>query len=577
MRIPHTQSPSAWLRKWATVGAVVCVGSWALVGILATEASATTVTISGFATNAPNQSCVYIIDASTGVVEATTTTIGLNGDFSSSVASGNYKVQIDPSCFGSNKSETYAGAYYDSGAPNDATSVLANATVIAATTSNVDLTLTTGATFSGTVITGTGAGVANVCVYLYNATNYWAYEGQSTTGGSYAVTGIAPDASTDYEVEFDPSCGGTVSSTLAPTFWSGATIGGDDTEVAITGTDAFGPVMVPIGGTISGTVTEPNGSAAPNVCIDAFSTDDPESYLYTQKTGALGTYSFTGLAATSFLVFYDPACEDSQPTDLNPGETSGAISITPGITSTVNEALAYSGNVLSISPSTATTGTVGSSFSQGFSTSGGIAPFTWSATNLPAGLSISAASGTVSGTPTASGTTTATIVATDSSAQGVAISQSVTFNVNAAPAPTTTTTPPTTTLPYHPAAPTPRVTIGTGSIVLLKGTTAGIPVSCATATCVGTVKLIEKTTIKVAYKKKVGHRTVIAYKTKTVITVLGSVAFNLKKDKKATETLVLNAAGKALLGHATAKIAFHEFLETTVRGGSTTTKPVVVS
>ncbi|MGW7124491.1 putative Ig domain-containing protein, partial [Streptomyces sp. NPDC054901] len=48
------------------------------------------------------------------------------------------------------------------------------------------------------------------------------------------------------------------------------------------------------------------------------------------------------------------------------------------------------------------------------SAEGGTAPYTWSATDLPAGLSIASTTGTVSGTPTAAGTHSVTVTATDS-------------------------------------------------------------------------------------------------------------------------------------------------------------------
>ncbi|MEU9104475.1 putative Ig domain-containing protein [Streptomyces xanthophaeus] len=44
---------------------------------------------------------------------------------------------------------------------------------------------------------------------------------------------------------------------------------------------------------------------------------------------------------------------------------------------------------------------------------GGTAPYTWSASGLPAGLSIAAATGTVTGAPTTAGTGQVTISATD--------------------------------------------------------------------------------------------------------------------------------------------------------------------
>lgn len=47
------------------------------------------------------------------------------------------------------------------------------------------------------------------------------------------------------------------------------------------------------------------------------------------------------------------------------------------------------------------------------SAEGGAAPYTWSATGLPAGLTIASTTGTISGTPTTAGTSTVTVTATD--------------------------------------------------------------------------------------------------------------------------------------------------------------------
>jgi Zn-dependent metalloprotease len=61
------------------------------------------------------------------------------------------------------------------------------------------------------------------------------------------------------------------------------------------------------------------------------------------------------------------------------------------------------------------TGTVGTAISPFTMTaSGGTAPYTWSATGLPAGITIGSSTGTVSGTPTASGTFNVTVTATAS-------------------------------------------------------------------------------------------------------------------------------------------------------------------
>ncbi|GGS29757.1 MULTISPECIES: putative Ig domain-containing protein [Actinokineospora] len=70
------------------------------------------------------------------------------------------------------------------------------------------------------------------------------------------------------------------------------------------------------------------------------------------------------------------------------------------------------GQITVPSPGNQTT-TVGSPVNLQLTASGGAAPYTWSASGLPAGLSISA-SGLITGSPTAAGTSTVTVTATDS-------------------------------------------------------------------------------------------------------------------------------------------------------------------
>lgn len=80
-------------------------------------------------------------------------------------------------------------------------------------------------------------------------------------------------------------------------------------------------------------------------------------------------------------------------------------------------------------------GTVGQGYSGSASASGGTPPYSYISTTLPAGLSIAASTGAVSGTPTANGTTSVTVTATDSSSPVKTVSQTV--SVTIAPAPET--------------------------------------------------------------------------------------------------------------------------------------------
>ena len=74
-------------------------------------------------------------------------------------------------------------------------------------------------------------------------------------------------------------------------------------------------------------------------------------------------------------------------------------------------------------------GTVGSPIASfTLSASGGTAPYTWSATGLPAGVTIGSSTGTVSGTPTAAGTYNVTATATGSGGSGSG-STSFTFTI----------------------------------------------------------------------------------------------------------------------------------------------------
>ena len=91
---------------------------------------------------------------------------------------------------------------------------------------------------------------------------------------------------------------------------------------------------------------------------------------------------------------------------------------TPGLSPTgiVFNGLTTAAPLLSVSTLALANGTVGSSYSQSMSASGGTSPYTWSLTagTLPAGLVLSSA-GVVSGTPSAAGTSTFTLQVKDAS------------------------------------------------------------------------------------------------------------------------------------------------------------------
>ncbi len=129
--------------------------------------------------------------------------------------------------------------------------------------------------------------------------------------------------------------------------------------------------------------------------------DDPNNieqfdipFTINYSNGAVGLHSISasaGLAPVSTVGGEDPAAP-------LPRFTSGLTTLQV--------------SVLSISPTSISQGSVGAPYSQAFMATGGTGPYTWSATGLPSGLSMST-TGIINGTPTAPGTTLIVVGVTD--------------------------------------------------------------------------------------------------------------------------------------------------------------------
>ncbi len=124
--------------------------------------------------------------------------------------------------------------------------------------------------------------------------------------------------------------------------------------------------------------------------------------------------------------------------------TAGAANITvqvsdsattPQTADSGNLTLAISGGPLQITSTVATVGTVGTAYQFQLEATGGVPPYSWSATasTLPAGLALSGA-GIVSGTPTTAGSFNPSITVADESTTNTA-SQPVAFTINPAGTP----------------------------------------------------------------------------------------------------------------------------------------------
>lgn len=123
-------------------------------------------------------------------------------------------------------------------------------------------------------------------------------------------------------------------------------------------------------------------------------------------------------------------------TATTPAHAAGATNVvvtTPNGTGTLTNGYLYVAIAFAPPAGALPSGTVGASYSQTIAASGGTAPYTYSVTpgSLPAGLSLNASTGVISGIPTAAGSYTPSITVTD--ANSATASASYTLAIATAP------------------------------------------------------------------------------------------------------------------------------------------------
>jgi hypothetical protein len=278
----------------------------------------------------------------------------------------------------------------DSSSPVQAQSAVLSITVAPAPTSPAQLAISTSALSSG--IDGSAysqslQATGGTPAYAWSITSgslpaglaltsgSGVISGTPTASGTFSFTATATDSSNPVQTK-----SATLSITIAP---NALTI---TTSSLVSGTEgtAYSQVLHATGGTPSYAWSVTSGSLPAGLSLAA------GSGVISGTPTKTGTFSFTATATDS----------------SNPVQTKSAtLSIT------------VAPNALTITTSSLASGTEGAAYSQTLHASGGTPAYAWSITsgNLPAGLTLAAGSGIISGTPTASGSFSFTATATDSS------------------------------------------------------------------------------------------------------------------------------------------------------------------
>ena len=176
-------------------------------------------------------------------------------------------------------------------------------------------------------------------------------------------------------------------------------------------------------GTPSGTLNDDDG------CPDAA---DTLGSRLTFTAGSSGTVTVCESTYLTFPATWSYNIKDTTDTRECAGTFPFTVSLTDSIGTTVTRDLSITINataVLAIDTTALPAGVKNTAYSYTLTGSGGPAPFTWSATGLPASLSINASTGVISGTPAANevGIYTVTITLRDNS--GNTVSKTFTLNI----------------------------------------------------------------------------------------------------------------------------------------------------
>jgi prepilin-type N-terminal cleavage/methylation domain-containing protein len=299
-------------------------------------------------------------------------------------------------------------------------------------------------------------------ICYYNAANTAAtianFNLQSPTSGPYQNIGIWQPASNAANLSIpggDDQTNAVVGVVYAPA--ASVNLDNGDGDLAA---DTAAHLVDPIGLTIGGIVAKAISINSGQVAVGPFTIVTPS--LPAAKLNV--AYPATTLTAAGGTLPYNTWTATGLPAGMSINASTGVISGTPTsgactapfVHVTVSDSstpaqTTFHDYVLSIGPANMSittvspllSGEVGAPYAApALTASGGCAPYTWSATGLPPGLSVNPATGIISGTPTATVNNASVIVtATDTNSPTTVVTKALTITIKAGLAITTASLP----------------------------------------------------------------------------------------------------------------------------------------
>ena len=458
---------------------------------------ATTGAISGTPTAVTSSASYTVTASNTGGSDSTVLTITVNDVAPSSIA-------YTPSSFTLTK-----GTAMTTATPSVSGGAVTSWSVSPSLPAGLSLDSSTGA------ISGTPTAVTSSAAYTVTASNTG---GSDTTTVTIVVNDIAP-SSLAYSPSSFTLTKGTAMTTVTPTF-----VGGTVTSWTVSPSLPAGLVLDTLTGAISGTPTAVTTTAAYTVTATNTGGSDsatltievndvaPSSLSYTSNSLTLTkgtamttlTPTISGGPATAWSV--SPSLPAGLTLDTSTGEISGTPtavttsatytvtasntggSTTADITIEVNDiapsSLAYSPNTFSLTKGTAMT-TVTPTASGGTITGWSVSP------SLPAGLTLDASTGEISGTPTAvTASSTYTVTASNT---GGSTTADITIEVNDIAPSSVSYSPSTLTLTKGTAMTTVTPTSSGGSVItwtVAPSLPTGLAIDASTGAISGTPTVV---------------------------------------------------------------------------------------